>query len=97
MEHIYLSSVDGVKPEAITYNGVNYIRKPEPEHVWKFGDWARIKTGATYEGNIVFVTGPVSKENGHVPFALDGRTTEYHCDAHYPKFLEYISSATIPE
>ena len=27
-------------PEEITVNGVTYVRKPEPEHEWKFGDVA---------------------------------------------------------
>ena len=27
-------------PETLTINGVEYIRKPEPEHEWKFGDVA---------------------------------------------------------
>ena len=31
--------------EEITVNGVTYVRKPEPEHVWKFGDVAINKLG----------------------------------------------------
>lgn len=27
-------------PETLTINGVEYIRKPEPSHEWKFGDVA---------------------------------------------------------
>ena len=27
-------------PETLTINGVEYVRKPEPEHEWKFGDVA---------------------------------------------------------
>lgn len=83
-------------PEEITHNGVIYIRKPEPEHIWKFGDWARIKPGASYAGSIVFVTGPISKY-GSVPFARNGHHSRFHADGHHPENLEYISSATIPE
>ena len=40
-------------PETLTVNGVEYIRKPEPEHEWKFGDWARHpKHGVVFVGNV---------------------------------------------
>lgn len=48
-------------PETLTINGVEYIRKPAPEHEWKFGDVAihglygvGIVFGVESEDTIVF-------------------------------------------
>ena len=40
-------------PETLTINGVEYIRKPEPAHEWKFGDWAKHpEYGVVFVGNV---------------------------------------------
>ena len=84
-------------PEVLTINGVEYIRKPEPnpDHEWKFGDWARHP-----EYGVVFVVtisqefpkeiwvNPKEQVSGH------GCLTAERVNA---RELTYISSATIPE
>ena len=52
-------------PETLTINGVEYIRKPEPEHEWKFGD---VAVHEKYGVGIVFGVGSkdtiIFKDNG---------------------------------
>ena len=76
-------------PETLTINGVEYIRKPEPEHEWKFGDWAKHpEYGVVFVGN---VNGP--DEIWCVFRNEKGWRSGTHLS---PKDLTYISSASIP-
>lgn len=82
-------------PDTVTIGGVEYVRKPEPEHVWAWGQWARVKEGF-FEGRKVFVTGPI-KDNGFVPVTYKDCDGINHTNGFYPAALTYISTATIPE
>ena len=76
-------------PETLTINGVEYIRKPEPEHEWKFGDWARHpEYGVVFVGNV----------NGPDKLWCVVRDEKCWRSGTYlsPKDLTYISSASIP-
>ena len=79
-------------PDTVTIGGVEYVRKPEPEHVWAWGQWARVKA----QGLIVFVTGPV-KDNGFVPVTHKCACGHNNTDEYMPDALTYISTATVPE
>ena len=93
MADINVSSMDKSIPETISYNGVEYVRKPEREHVWAWGQWARV---VGFEVDIVFVTGPI-KYNGFVPVTYKDCGGKNHTDGIRPYHLTYISDATIPE
>ena len=82
-------------PDTVTIGGVEYVRKPEPEHVWAWGQWARVNEGCR-EGEKVFVTGPV-KDNGYVPVTYKDCDGINHTNGFYPQKLTYIGTATIPE
>lgn len=96
MNDAILVTLDVEYPEAIMFNGAAYIRKPDPEHVWKFGDWARLRKDTIYPEEIVFVIGPKDRF-GNVPFIFKGNIKKGNYTGTHPRFLEYISSATIPE
>ena len=82
-------------PDTVTIGGVEYVRKPEPEHVWAWGQWARVKEGnAHYSGQKVFVVGGVDKY-GHVPFTSPN-TVGGPVDGFEPYMLEYLGTVTIP-
>ena len=84
-------------PDTVTIGGVEYIRKPEPEHVWAWGQWARVKgEGVTYDGNIVFITGGID-DSGFVPITCEEAVGEGNSDGVRPKWLTYLGTATIPE
>ena len=84
-------------PDTVTIGGVEYVRKPEPEHVWAWGQWARVKEGnAHYSGQKVFIVGGVD-ETGHVPFTSPNTVDGKPLDCFEPCMLEYIGTATIPE
>lgn len=70
----------------ITLNGAVYILKPEPEHVWKFGDWARHP-----EYGVGFVCGK-QDECYDVQMAFKNYSTEWV----NTERLTYISTAEIP-
>ena len=79
-------------PKEITLNGATYVLKeePNPEHEWKFGDWAR-----HHEYGVVFV-GNVNGPDEIWCVIQDG--DGWHHGQHVsPNNLTYISSATIPE
>ena len=83
------------EPE-ITVNGAVYILKPEPEHVWKFGDWARItQPENTYFGQVCFVLGGVDN-NGWLPVSFIGAAGRRNTDGVRPNVATYISTAEIP-
>ena len=83
-------------PDTVTIGGVEYVRKPEREHVWAWGQWARVKEGnAHYSGQIVFILGGVDRHKG-VPFTSDN-VIDGPVDWFSPNMLTYISDATIPE
>ena len=73
-------------PDTVTIGGVEYIRKPEPEHVWKFGDWARHP-----EYGVGFVCGK-QDECYDVQMAFKNYRTEWV----NTERLTYISTAEIP-
>lgn len=76
------------KPEPeITVNGAVYILKPEPEHEWKFGDWAR-----SVNGDIGMVISSRHTDGG-VWFLQKGNTQGSFISA---TRLTYISTAEIP-
>lgn len=81
-------------PDTVTIGGVEYVRKPEPKHVWAWGQWAR--TVGFREDTIVFVTGPI-KSNGFVPVTYKDAIGVNCTDGLQPNQLTYISTATIPE
>lgn len=84
-------------PDTVTIGGVEYVRKPEPEHVWAWGQWARVKEGNLhYSGQKVFVVGGVD-EYGSVPFTSPNTVDGKPLDGFKPSMLDYISTATIPE
>ena len=84
-------------PDTVTIGGVEYVRKPEPEHVWAWGQWARVKEGnAHYSGQKVFIVGGVD-ETGRVPFTSPNTVDGKPLDGFDPCMLEYIGTATIPE
>lgn len=84
-------------PDTVTIGGVEYVRKPEPEHVWAWGQWARVKgEGVTYDGNIVFITGGID-DSGFVPITCEEAVGEGNSDGVRPKWLTYLGTATIPE
>lgn len=83
-------------PDTVTIGGVEYVRKPEPEHVWAWGQWARVKGAQPrYEGKVVFIVGSVNEEC--VPFVSPEELDGYPCSWIGTEFLTYISDATIPE
>ena len=82
-------------PDTVTIGGVEYVRKPEPEHVWAWGQWARVN-GGYCEGLLVFVTGP-TKDNGFVPVTYKDCGGKNHTDGFLPCYLTYLGTATIPE
>ena len=82
-------------PETVTIGGVEYVRKPEPDHVWAWGQWARVSKGG-FKGLIVFVTGEV-KSDGSVPVTYRDRIRGSNIDGFYRDALTYISTAIIPE
>ena len=83
-------------PDTVTIGGVEYVRKPEPEHVWAWGQWARVKEGnAHYSGQKVFILGGVD-ETGHVPFTSPD-TVDGPVDGFEPVMLDYLGTATVPE
>ena len=61
-------------PEALTINGVAYIRKPEPvvEHEWKFGDVA------THEKHGVGIVAKTLDKDGDLYFVYcDGKNSDF--------------------
>ena len=81
-------------PDTVTIGGVEYVRKPEPEHVWAWGQWARVK-GVRFEGLLVFVTGPI-KDNGFVPVTYKDCGGKSHTDGFRPYHLTFLGTADIP-
>ena len=79
-------------PSEITLNGATYVLKeePNPEHEWKFGDWARHpEYGVVFVGN---VNGP-----DEIWCVIQDGDGWHHGQHVSPNNLTYISSATIPE
>lgn len=84
-------------PDTVTIGGVEYVRKPKPEHVWAWGQWARVSSGSEdYDGKVGFVLGPIDK-NGWVPVSFIGALGERNTDGIHPHDPTYISTTTIPE
>ena len=82
------SEITPAEPEPeITVNGAVYILKPEPEHEWKFGDWARDRSGDL--GMVI----SHEHTNGGVWFLRKGDTSGNFITA---SSLTYISTAEIP-
>lgn len=84
-------------PDTVTIGGVEYVRKPEREHVWAWGQWALVSSDSEdYDGKVCFVLGPLGKD-GWVPVSFVGALGERNTDGLHPADLIYISDATIPE
>ena len=83
-------------PDTVTIGGVEYIRKPKPEHVWAWGQWARVDYDVYhYGGRVIFVVGGKDR-NGDVPFSCNNMILG-DTDSINPQWLTYISTATTPE
>lgn len=84
-------------PDTVTIGGVEYVRKPEPEHVWAWGQWARVNgVGNYYNGKVCFILGPLDRE-GWVPVSFISAFGTGNSDKFRPSCLTYICTATIPE
>ena len=84
-------------PETVTIGGVEYVRKQEPEHVWAWGQWARVGSDSEdYDGKVCFVLGPLGKD-GWVPVSFVGALGKRNTDGISPSDLTYLGTATIPE
>ena len=96
MEDINVYSIDKSIPEKIFYNNVEYVRKPEPEHVWAWGQWARVNGAQPrYEGEYVFIVGAL--DDGYVPFTSPKELSGTPVTWIGAEYLTYIGTATIPE
>ena len=84
-------------PDTVTIGGVEYVRKPEPEHVWAWGQWARVSSDSEdYDGKVCFVLGPLGK-CGWVPVSFIGALGKRNTDGLHPSDLTYLGTAIIPE
>ena len=85
-------------PDTVTIGGVEYVRKPEPEHVWAWGQWARVNHCCRdhFNGQTCFVLGGAD-ECGFIPVSLRGKDGKKETDGLVSACLTYLGTATVPE